>query len=355
MRDECLTQPSREFRPVGWPLHLKATHRKQNKIFLVALSPRHCFSDQLGERRRCCCGVAVDQSEQFQSTDCMLQCAGHQIGIVAIEVILHEPTLYQEPGARFDHLIKYGEDFVMVDRHDALIRKLKEHSALNGADIAAICMLPDTRKAFRPNEDIVRQGDKPNVSVVVLEGMLARYHTLQGGGRQYLSLHIAGDWPDAQTLFLDVMDHAVCAIDDSVISLIPHASLLKLFDARPAVGFAVWRETLIDAAIFREAITNNSARPLQTRLAHFFCEQYYRARASGHAKADSCRFPLTQTQIGETVGASLPSISRALQVLRETGTVDLRSGHLHVRDWGRLRALGDFDPSYLHLRKDIKV
>lgn len=243
----------------------------------------------------------------------------------------------------------------MVGGHDILIRKLKEHSILDAADIAAISMLPDTRRAFRPDEDIVRQGDKPNVSIVVLQGMLARYHTLQGGGRQYLSLHIAGDLPDAQTLFLDVMDHAVCAIDDSVILLIPHASLLKLFAARPAVGFAVWRETLIDAAIFREAITNNSARPLQTRLAHFFCEQYYRACAAGQAKSGSCRFPLTQTQIGETVGASLPSISRALQVLRESGAVDLRSGHLQIRNWRRLRTLGDFDPGYLHLRKGIDV
>ena len=114
-----------------------------------------------------------------------------------------------------------------------------------------------------PREDIVRQGDRPKVSVVVLRGMVARYHTLQGGGRQYLSLHIAGDMPDAQSLFLDQMDHAVCAMDDVVVALVSHKALLALFDERPAVGFAFWRETLIDGAIFREAITNNSARPMQ--------------------------------------------------------------------------------------------
>jgi CRP-like cAMP-binding protein len=238
----------------------------------------------------------------------------------------------------------------MTAYHDVLIRKLKEHSRLTAADVAAIRRLPDSQRTMRPHEDIVRQGDRPSVSVVVLDGMVARYHTLRGGGRQYLSLHIPGDMPDAQALFLETLDHAVCALDNAIISLVPHVALIKLFEERPAISFAIWRETLIDAAIFREAITNNSARPLQQRLAHLFCEQYYRARAAGLIKSDSCSLPLTQTELGEMLGASLPSISRAMQRLRETGFVELRSGRLHVRKWNRLVELGDFNPGYLHLR-----
>jgi CRP-like cAMP-binding protein len=137
--------------------------------------------------------------------------------------------------------------------------------------------------------------------------------------------------------------------------MIPHAPLIALFDKRPSVGFGIWRETLIDAAIFREAITNNSARPSLNRLAHFLCEQYYRARAGGHARQGSCRLPLTQTQLGEMLGTSLPSISRALHLLRQTKSMELRGGELHVRDWARLVRLGNFDPSYLHLRKPARL
>lgn len=241
----------------------------------------------------------------------------------------------------------------MADWHDILIRKLGEHSDLRGVDVAEIRRLPDTRRAIRAHEDVVRQGDSPSVSIVVLEGMLARYHTLRAGGRQYLSLHIAGDMPDAQALFLDTLDHSVCAMDDAVVSLVPHAALLSLFDKRPATGFAFWRETLIDAAIFREAITNNCARPLQPRLAHFFCEQYYRAEGAGLTKQGSCSLPLTQTEIGETLGASLPSISRTMLALRRTGAVDVRGGRLRILNWDELTKLGDFNPNYLHLRKPM--
>jgi CRP-like cAMP-binding protein len=243
----------------------------------------------------------------------------------------------------------------MSDTHDVLIRKLQAHSDLSGADLAAISALPDTMRTLRPNEDVVRQGDKPNVSAVVLQGMLARYHTLASGRRQYLSFHIMGDMPDSQTLFIETMDHGVCAIDDATVALIPHDALIHLFKERPAVASAIWRETLIDAAIFREAITNNSGRPLQTRMAHFFCEQYYRARANGIAKLGTCRLPLSQTQIGEALGASLPSISRALQALRKSKSVELRGGQLHVFNWDKLVRLGDFSPTYLHLRKPSRL
>jgi len=115
----------------------------------------------------------------------------------------------------------------------------------------------------------------------------------EDGIRQYLSFHMAGDMPDSQALFIERMDHAVCAIGPAVIASIPHKELLAAFDRRPSLGFAIWRETLIDAAIFREAITNNSSRSMPTRMGHLFCELFYRARASGLADDDTFKAPIS--------------------------------------------------------------
>jgi CRP-like cAMP-binding protein len=184
---------------------------------------------------------------------------------------------------------------------------------------------------------------------------VARYHVLSSGQRQYLSFHITGDWPDAQTLFIERMDHAVCALGEAHIALVPHEEICRLFEQRPAVGFAIWRETLIDAAIFREAITNNSSRPVETRMAHLFCEIYYRSRATSLAKPGSCRFPLHQGQIGETLGMSIVTVNRTLQALRGTGSMEFRNGQLTVFDWKQLAELGDFDPIYLHLKRPSRL
>ncbi len=169
--------------------------------------------------------------------------------------------------------------------HALLKQKLVAHSKLAAEDLRQIGLLSCEPRSYAPNQDIVRQGDKPDVSVVVVKGMVGRYQTLPNGRRQYISFHIAGEMPDAQSLFIEEMDHAVCAVGPADVGLIPHRELINLFEHRPAVGFAFWRETLIDASIFREAVVNNSARMPMPRMSHFFCEQYYRARAqSGQAR-----------------------------------------------------------------------
>jgi CRP-like cAMP-binding protein len=239
--------------------------------------------------------------------------------------------------------------------HDIITRKLKEHSELDAEDVAALRRLTGHIRMLRPNEDFIRQGDKPVMSALVTSGMVARYHTLAGGKRQYLSFHLAGDLPDAQTLFLERMDHAVCALGQAALMLIPHDEILRMFEQRPSVGFAIWRETLIDAAIFREAITNNSSRPALTRLAHLFCELYYRARASGLTKPGTCRLPISQAQIGDALGMSIVTVNRTLQELRKTRTMDFRSGELAVRDWKHLVQIGDFDPGYLQLKRPSRL
>src|SRR5689334_14587331 len=109
----------------------------------------------------------------------------------------------------------------MADPADALLRKLKEHSKLDAEDVAELERLTFHRRALASGEDFIRQGDRPDVSALVLDGMVARYHLLNGGGRQYLSFHIKGDLPDAQSLFLEQMDHAVCAVGEAELALMP--------------------------------------------------------------------------------------------------------------------------------------
>lgn len=243
----------------------------------------------------------------------------------------------------------------MSSIHDVMIRKLKEHTALSREDVAMLESLPAKTRMAETNDDLVLQGDNPNVSIVVLSGMLARYHTLRSGGRQYLSFHIAGDWPDAQALFIEKMDHSVCAINGAYVATITHRALKDMMERAPSLAFAIWRETLIDAAIFREAITNNGKREIAVRVAHFLCEQFYRARAAGLVEGDVCDLPLSQTQIADALGSSLTTINRAMQSLRRTRAFELRAGRLQVRNWRKLADYGDFNPSYLHLRRPLRM
>jgi CRP-like cAMP-binding protein len=237
---------------------------------------------------------------------------------------------------------------------DVLIKNLKEHSELTEAEVSEVRSFTCTVRDFEPNQDLIRQGDEPEVAALVVSGMVARYHLLRTGGRQYLSFHIAGDLPDAQSLFIVRMDHAVCAIGRARIGFIPHRELLAAFRRQPGVGFAIWRETLLDAAIFREAITNNSARSMRTRMAHLFCELFYRARVSGLTRGNRCHLPINLVQLGDALGMSIATVNRTMQQLRASGAMDFHDGELSVMQWRELSRLGDFNADYLHLKRQAR-
>jgi CRP-like cAMP-binding protein len=238
---------------------------------------------------------------------------------------------------------------------ELLVAKTSQHGTLSATDQAAIRSIPAHVRRLGPGEDIVCQGERPDVSVFVLGGMLARYHTLPSGDRQYLSFHIKGDLPDVQALFISIMDHSLCALDRAEIATFPHDEVLEVCFKRPGVGFAFWRLTLVDAAIFRQAITNNGIRSHVTRLAHFLCEQYFRAREAGLAEDGTCSVPLTQTELGQALGMSHISVNREMQKLRKQRLVDLRSGRLRMLNWDALASVAGFDPGYLHIDKISKA
>jgi CRP-like cAMP-binding protein len=179
--------------------------------------------------------------------------------------------------------------------------------------------------------------------------MVGRYHTLPGGRRSYLSFHIAGDWPDLQSLLLDQMDHAVCAVGKATIVLIRHDQIRALCERRQPVGDALWRETLVDAAIFRRAISNHGGKGARRRIAHLFCELFFRSKAAGLVDGQTIALPLNQGQIGEALGLAVVTVNRMLQGLRRTKTIEFREGKLTVRDWNNLAKLAEFDADYLQM------
>lgn len=243
---------------------------------------------------------------------------------------------------------RYAAETPVSKVHECLVEKLNRHRPLSPADSAALARLKPRVHVLSRRADIVRQGDHPDTAVFVMDGMLGRYHTLAGGDRQYLSFHVAGDLPDIQSLFLTTMDHSLCAMDKAKIALLPHEQLIEIMRRRPTVCFAFWRLTLADAAIFRQAITNLGSRTAIARVAHFFCEQTQRARQSGLSDGNSCHLPLSQEELGQALGLSVVSVNRTMQVLRRQGLVEFRGQRLTIKNWGRLAAVGGFDPSYLY-------
>src|SRR5215208_2926793 len=231
---------------------------------------------------------------------------------------------------------------------EAMIRKLRNNTNLDADDIEAIRALPVYIKQLPANTAIVREGDKPSQSCLMIDGYSVRAKTANEGRRQILSIHIAGDIPDLQSLHLHVMDHDVTTLCRCKVAFIPHDALRSLCRERPAVAEALWRETLVDAAVFREWIVNVGRRPAPQRLAHLISELRERLRLVGLSTDDEFQLPMTQLDLADALGLTPVHVNRVLQVLRKDGLLEFRRQVVSLSDADRLMRLGDFDSLYLH-------
>jgi CRP-like cAMP-binding protein len=123
---------------------------------------------------------------------------------------------------------------------------------------------------LRPQEYMVREGDKPQHCCVMLSGFAFRHKVAGNGGRQILSIHMKGDVADLQNSLLGKADHNLQALNHVEAALIPVEAIQEIAFSRPAIGQAMWYETLVDASIFREWTLNVGRRDARTRAAHLY-------------------------------------------------------------------------------------
>jgi CRP-like cAMP-binding protein len=231
-----------------------------------------------------------------------------------------------------------------------LIHKLGSQIVLSDDERNALQSITGTIKTLDAHQDIVREGDRPSACCLILEGFAYRYKLTETGKRQILSFHIPGEIPDLQSLHLDVMDHSLGTLARSKLAFLSHETVRDLTRRCPRIADAFWRETLIDVAIFREWMVGLGRREAYARVAHLLCELYVRLKAVGLANGHAYELPLTQAELGDAFGLSTVHVNRTLQDLRGEGLITLGSRSVTVKDWERLRAAGEFDPTYLHLK-----
>jgi CRP-like cAMP-binding protein len=233
-------------------------------------------------------------------------------------------------------------------RENPLIRRLESITDLSPAEKNALLHLPMTVREVGPDQDIVREGDKPSECCLLLSGYACRYKMTENGKRQIMSFHIAGEIPDLQSLYLKTMDHSLGTLTPCTLAFIAHQTLYGLFERHPRLTGVFWRETLIDAAVFREWMLNIGRRNGQARLAHLLCELVLRHKAVGLVRDHTIEFPITQAELGDAVGFSTVHVNRTMQELRAQNLLTLEDRVLTVLDWEGLKKVAGFDATYLH-------
>jgi CRP-like cAMP-binding protein len=172
---------------------------------------------------------------------------------------------------------------------------------------------------------------------------------LPDGRRQIISYFLPGDMCDARVFILRKMDHTISTLSPCSVTTISRQAILELTAKYPRLTRAFWWNTLVEEAICREWLVNVGQRTALERLAHLLCEVHLRMQRVGLSTTQGCEFPVTQSELADTLALSTVHVNRTLQELRRIGLVSMSNKQLLIHDLPALRALAMFDPTYLHL------
>jgi CRP-like cAMP-binding protein len=231
---------------------------------------------------------------------------------------------------------------------DPLFRKLGQFTELSDGDKQLLHDAVVDVAQHGPREDLIRQGDRPGRVHLLVEGWAARYKLLPGGERQIMAYLIPGDLCDVHVALLQQMDHSIGTLSRCKVAYMQDKALTRIIEEQPRLAKALWWSALVDEAITREWLVTMGRRQADKRIGHLLCEMLLRCKAVGLTADDSFELPLTQEELGDTLGLSHVHLNRTLQKLRSDGFIGSNGRRMVINDLDALMAFADFDPIYLH-------
>jgi CRP-like cAMP-binding protein len=232
------------------------------------------------------------------------------------------------------------------------VQRLESIVELSSEDIRLLSEMPTSVRSYGADQDIIREGDTPSQCCLLLDGFLYRHKIANGSTRQIFSFQVPGDIPDLHSLHLSRMDHNLTSLGSTIVAFIPHSYFRQALPRSQQLTHALWRETLVDAAVYREWVVNVGAREALARVAHVLCELKLRLQAVGLVNDGTFTMPCRQTDIADAVGITAVHANRVIQELRGKGLIQWEGKTVTIHQWDELAEVGDFSADYLHLRKE---
>lgn len=183
-------------------------------------------------------------------------------------------------------------------------------------------------RRFAAGETVFRKGDAGDGLYGVLDGGIVVTVESEAGKELILNRFGPGDL-FGEIALLDGQGRTATAVarEPSVLLFIARQVFLPFIEARPKV--AVRMIALLCERLRRttQLVEDSTFLNVPGRLA-----KQLAALAAGHATEGAFDLPISQDELARTLGVSREIVSRQLSIWKKAGLVELRRGHIVVRD-----------------------
>ncbi len=230
---------------------------------------------------------------------------------------------------------------------DVFLLKLSHGAALTEADEQTVRALTGNAKDYRARQMILMEGDVPSHLFLIQSGWVYRQKYLENGKRQIINVLLPGDLAGPFGALPPMITHSIRAATAVTASLIDPGRLRLAAEDSATLGQALWWDLLLATVSAQERAVTLGALDAMERVGHLFCELHHRLSITGQVQAGEFDMPMTQADIGDTVGLSTVHVNRCMQELRATGLLSFSGGRARVHNFKALASRSMFEaPAY---------
>jgi CRP/FNR family transcriptional regulator, anaerobic regulatory protein len=215
-----------------------------------------------------------------------------------------------------------------------LERQAKEHKLL--------VRLPIQKRVVRAGEVLLRSGQALGQVYIVETGMFKTVQRTADGREQVVALHFKGDWLGFDALADGRHRCETVALDTGCVLALPYATLLSEAVAQPELLHLMHRAMGRQHSRDRDNLLSLCTLSADARVADFL-HQWACAQAQAGLRDDQIRLRMTRAEIGQHLGLTLETVSRALSKLARQDLIRFGSANarrdIHIPE---LDALAEF-------------
>jgi CRP-like cAMP-binding protein len=234
----------------------------------------------------------------------------------------------------------------MAEHDSCLITKLSHYCELDEDSHKYLRWLEEDEEIFEKNAEIRVAGSSSFRLFVIKKGWLYSYIDLPDGRRQIVKIHHPGDIVGFSDIALKSAATTLRTAERVNLCPFPQQKLDRIFSESPRLTALLFTLAVRDQVTLIDTIKALGRMSAREKLAYFLLEIDARIQITKPSHDRRFRMPLSQTEIGDSIGLTNVYVSRTLNSLESDGYIRREGQDIMLLKHNALAEMVDFDDRY---------
>ncbi len=231
-----------------------------------------------------------------------------------------------------------------------LVEYLSRYIELGEDDLALLARLERDERTYAATERVQSRGDALQQLYVVKRGWLFLSTDLADGRRHIVRTHHAGDVVGLSDLAFRRVTTHLTACTDAVLCPFPKSALDEVIVRAPRLTALLMALSARDQVLYIDMLRATARLSARERVMFLLLTLLHRLRMTlGDDALDGFEMPLNQTHIGDLLGLTNVSVSKAMVELEQAGAIVRRRQRIALNDVDACAARIEFEDRFTEL------